>query len=83
MMGCGKFGLVDFFVCFVAAHFADCVLEHGVLLEEVVDGHFAFGVVVHRALEEEAQEALYAVTACTCGKVAEKHEVKAKRSGKD
>ena len=40
------------------AHFADCVLEHCVLLEEVVYRHFVYSVVVHRALEEEAQEAL-------------------------
>ncbi len=45
--------------------------------------HFVLGVVMHRALEEEAQEALDSITAGTLSEVAEKHEVKAERSGKD
>lgn len=69
--------LVDFFVSFVAAHFADGVLEHDVLLEEVVDSFFALGVVVHRALEEEAQEALDAEAAGASGEVAEQYQVEA------
>ena len=68
---------IDLFVSLVAAHLTDGVLEHDVLLEEVVDGHLALGEVVHGALEEEAEEALDAVTACTCCEVAQEHEVKA------
>ena len=45
--------LVDLFVRLVAAHLADGVLEHRVLLVEVVDGLLALGVVVHGRLEEE------------------------------
>ena len=75
--------LVYEFVGLVAAHFTDGVLEHCVLLEEVVYGHFVYSVVVHRALEEEAQEALYAVAAVAGGKVAQEHQVKAEGSGKD
>lgn len=74
---------VDKFICLVTAHFADGVLEHGVLLEEVVYGNFTLGVVVHGALEEEAQEALYAVAAGAGCEVAQEHEVKAEGSGKD
>ena len=76
-------GLVDEFVGFVTAHFADSVFEHDILLEKVVDRNFTFGVVVHRALEEEAEEALYAVTAGACGEVAQEHEVETERSGED
>ena len=43
--------LVNLFVSPVASHFADGVLQHGVLLIEVVDGFLALGVVVHRRLE--------------------------------
>lgn len=75
--------LVDFFVSFVAAHFADGVLEHNVLLEQVVDSLFALGVVVHRALEEEAQEALDAEAAGASGEVAEQYQVEAQGSGED
>ena len=75
--------LIDFFVCFVAAHFAQCVFEHDILLEEVVDGHFSLRIVVHRAFEEEAQEALCAIATCACSQVAEQHEVEAERSCKD
>ena len=52
--------LVNLLVRLVAAHFADGVLEHGVLLEEVVDGFLARGVVVHGGFEEEGEEALCA-----------------------
>ena len=75
--------LIDFFVSFVAAHFADGVFEHDVLLEQVVDSFFALGVVVHRALEEEAQEALDAEAAGASGEVAEQYQVEAQGSGED
>ena len=75
--------LVDCFVSFVAAHFADCVFEHDILLEEVVDGNFTLSVVVHRALEEEAEEALDAMTAGACREVAQENEVEAKGSCED
>ena len=84
-----KFGLlpravlVDRFVSLVTAHFADSVLQHCVLLEEVVYGYFVLGVIVHRALEEEAQEALDAVAAVACCEVAQKYEVEAKGCGED
>ena len=53
--------LIDFLISLITAHFAESVLEHYVLLEQVVYRHLALSVVVHRALEEEAQEALSAV----------------------
>ena len=68
---------VDFLVCLVTAHLADSVLQHHVLLEEVVYGDFVLSVVVHRALEEEAQETLDAVTAVAGSEVAKQHEVEA------
>ena len=68
---------VDFLVCLIATHLTDSVLEHHVLLEEVVNGNLVLGVVVHRALEEEAQEALSAITAGTACKVDEQTQVKA------
>ena len=49
----------------------------------MVNRHFALGVVVHRALEEEAQEALDAVTAGASSEVAEQHEVEAQGSSED
>ena len=61
--------LVDFFVSLVATHFADSVLQHSVLLEEVVHRFLALCVVVHRSLEVEAEETLCATAACTCSKV--------------
>ena len=67
LMGRFCFRLVNQFVGFVATHFADGVLQHDVLLEEVVDGHFVLRVVVHRALEVETQEALDAVAAIAAG----------------
>ena len=75
--------LVDFFVSFVATHFAQSVLEHYILLEQVVNRHFVLSVVVHWALEEEAQEALDAIASCASSQVAEEYEVKAKRSSED
>ena len=74
---------VNLFVILVAAHLGDGVLEHNILLEEVVHGNFVLGVVVHRALEEEAEEALYAVTSGACSEVAQQHEVEAEGSGED
>ena len=75
--------LVDFFVGLVSAHFADGILQHGVLLIEVVDGLFAFRVVVHRSLQEEAEEPLYAPLSSACRQVAEQAEVEQHGSGKD
>jgi len=75
--------LVDCFVSFVATHFAESVLQHNVLLEEVVNGNFVLGVVVHRALEEEAQEALDTEAAGASSEVAEEYEVEAQRSSED
>ena len=74
---------IDSLVSRIAAHFAYSVFEHYILLEEVVDRHFVLGVVVHRALEEEAEEALYAIAAGASGKVAEEHEVKTEGGCKD
>ena len=54
---------VYFLVSFISAHFAYGVLQHCVLLIKVVHSLFAFGEVVHRTLEEETEEALYAVSA--------------------
>ena len=58
-------GLVHLLVSGIAAHLADGVLKHHILLEEVVDGNLILGVVVHRTLEEETQEALRAPAAGT------------------
>lgn len=44
---------IDFLVSLIAAHLADGVLEHYVLLEEMVDGHLILCIVVLRTLEEE------------------------------
>lgn len=74
---------VDCLVGGISAHFSDCVLEHYILLEEVIYRHFVLGVVVHRALEIEAEETLYAVASCACCEVAEEYEVEAKRCGED
>lgn len=75
--------LVDFLVSLVATHFTDCIFEHDILLEEVVDGHFTLRIVVHRALEEEAQEALRAITSLASSEVGKEHEVEQQRSGKN
>ena len=63
--------LVDGFVGLVTAHFANGVFEVRVLTEQVVFGHFVLRVVVLRAFEEEAQEALRAVAAIARGGVDE------------
>lgn len=76
-------GLIYFFVSLVTAHLADGVLEHNILFEEVVYGYLVNCVVVLRALEEEAQEALCAVAACTLCKVGEEHQVEAEGSCQD
>ena len=75
--------LVNFLVSLVTAHLADGVLQHRVLLVEVVHSLLALGVVVHWRLEEEAQEALGAVTASTGCKVAQQSEVEQQWSCKD
>ena len=45
--------LVDLFVSLVAAHLSDGILQHGVLLVEVVDGLLALRIVMLGRLEEE------------------------------
>ena len=75
--------LVDFFVSLVATHLADSILQHSVLLIEVVYRLLALSVVVHRSLEEEAQEALYAVASGTSSEVAQQCEVEQQRSSED
>ena len=52
-------------------------------MEEVVNGYLVLSVVVHRALEEEAEEALCAVTSGASSKVAQQYEVEAEGSSKD
>ena len=74
---------VDLLVGFVTAHLADGVLEHGVLLEKMVDRHLSLSIVMHRTLEEETEEALCAVTSGSHGKVAQQHEVKTQRRRED
>ena len=49
----------------------------------MVDRHFVLCIIVHRALEEEAQEALDAITACAGSQVAQQYQVQAKRSSQD
>ena len=78
-----RFVLIDFLVNLVAAHLADGILQHGVLLIEVVYGFLALGVIVHGRLEEETQEALYAVAAGTGGQIAKQAEVKTQRGSED
>ena len=75
--------LINFFVGLITAHFTQCVFQHYILLEQVVYRYFAFCVVVHRALEEEAQEALCAVASGACRKIAEQYEVQAQRCCED
>ena len=41
--------LVDEFVGFVATHFADSVLQHNVLLEEVVTSHWILSLMSEHA----------------------------------
>lgn len=43
--------LIHFLVCLITAHLSDGVLQHGVLLEEVMHGQML--IVVHRALQVE------------------------------
>lgn len=61
--------LVYFLICLIATHFANGILQHDVLLEEVIYRNFVLCIVVHRALEEETQEALCTITALACCKV--------------
>ena len=77
------FCLVDLFVGLVAAHLADSVFEHGVLLIKMINGLLAFGVVVHGRLEEEREEALDAETTGTGGQIAEQTEVETQRCCQD
>ena len=75
--------LVHLFVSGITAHLADGVLQHDILLEQVVNGNLVLGVIMHRALEEEAQEALSAPAASTACEVDEQTQVKAQRSCED
>ena len=75
--------LIDFLVSLITTHLADSVLEHYILLEQVVNGDLTLCVIVHRALQEEAQEALSAKTTGTMSKVHEQTQVKAQRSCQD
>ena len=74
---------VDKFVSFVTTHYADCVFEHHILLEKVVYRHLIFRIVVHRALEEEAEESLDTISSGPLSHIAEQHEVKTERCCKD
>ena len=59
--------LIHLLVWLVSAHFANSILEHCVLLEEVVHRHFTLGVIVHWTLQIEAQEVLIAIlTSARC-----------------
>lgn len=64
-------GLVDFLVRLITSHLAYGVLEHDVLLEEMVDRHLIIGIIVHGALEKETEETLYAKSSGSRRKVAE------------
>ena len=75
--------LIDFFVSLVTAHFADSILQDDILLEEMVDRHLALSIVMHRALQEEAEEALRTIATLTCSKVREQYEVEQERSSKN
>ena len=74
---------VDFFVGFVSAHLANGVLEHDVLLEQIVYGGNAAGVVVHGALEVERHPCLYTLAAGSGCQVCAKHEIEHQRGGQD
>ena len=69
--------LINLLVSRVSTHLTHEILQHHILLEQVVDGDFFLGVVVHRALEEEAQETLRAPAASTVSQVDEQAQVKA------
>ena len=49
----------------------------------MVDSLFSLSVVVHRSLEEEAEEALYAVASCPSSEVAQQAEVETERRCED
>lgn len=74
---------IDKLVWLIAAHLTDGILEHDVLVEKIVDRLFSLCVVVHRTLEEEAQEPLYTIAPGTCGEIAQQGEVKQQRSCED
>ena len=75
--------LVYFLVSLIATHLTDGILQHGVLLIEVVDSLLALGIVMHRRLQEETEEALCAVASRTGGEVAEQTEVETERRSED
>ena len=74
---------IDFFVSLITTHLTDSVLQHNILLEQVVHRNFTLCVVMHRALQEEAQEALDAMTAGAGCEIAQEYQVKAQGSGED
>ncbi len=74
---------VNCFIGRVASHFTDSVFEHHILLEKMVYRNLVLCVVMHRALEIEAQEALYAIASGASGEVAEQHKVQTEWSCKD
>ena len=81
--GLWLFFLINLFVALIATHLADSILQHCVLLIEVVDWLLAHGIVVLWTLQEEAEEALCAKASCTCCKVAEQAEVETQWSSED
>mgnify|MGYP001125850602 CR=1 FL=1 len=50
--------LVYFFVSFIASHLAQSILQHDILLEQMIYRNFTLCIIMHRALQEEAQETL-------------------------
>ena len=76
-------GSIQRFVGGVATHLAECILQHGVLLIEVVDRLLPYPIVVHRTFQEEAQEVLNAITPCTGCEIDEQTEIKTHRCCQD
>ena len=75
--------LVNEFVSLITAHYADSVFEHYILLEKVIHRNLVLCVIMHRALEEEAEESLDTIASCSLSYIAKKHEVETERSCKD
>ncbi len=75
--------LIDFLVSLIAAHLTDGVLEHYILLEQVVNGYLVLSIVMHRALKEEAQESLGTITASAMSEIHKQTQVEAQRCSKN
>ena len=73
--------LVYLLVSLITSHFANDILQHCILLIKVVNGFLTRSIVVHRSLEEEAEEALCTVS--TCSEVAQQSKVEQQWSGKN